>query len=129
MLLTLALAAVAVPQTEPVLPRSVARACMRRGLPRGPCTNLLPIFEHSRNYPREALILRQQGIAHYRAQVGVNGRVTTCEITRTSGSRSLDDATCRILRDHVAYDPARDPQGQAVPGEDRGYVTWRLPGW
>jgi protein TonB len=128
MLFALALATIAAPRTEPVLPRSIARACVRRGLPRGPCTDLRPIFEQRRNYPREALARRQQGVSHYRVQVGVNGRVATCEITRTSGSRSLDEATCRILRDNVAYDPARDPQGQAVSGEDHGYVTWRLPG-
>jgi protein TonB len=128
MLLTLALATIAVSPIEPVLPRSIARACVRRGLPRGPCTDLRPIFEQRRNYPREARARRQQGVSHYRVEVGVNGRVTSCEITRTSGSQSLDDATCRILRDNVAYDPARDAQGQAVPGEDHGYVTWRLPG-
>jgi periplasmic protein TonB len=129
MLIALALASLAASPAEPVLPRSIARACARRGLPRAPCTNLLPIFEQSRNYPHGALVRREQGVSYYHAEIGADGRVTACEITRTSGSRSLDQATCEILRDRVAYDPARDAEGRAIPGEDRGHVTWRLPGW
>ena len=127
MLLAIALLAAASPPAQPVLSRDQARICEQRGRPRGPCTNLLPIFEHYRNYPAEALARNEQGRTYYRVETGVNGRVTLCEITRTSGSHSLDEATCRILRDNVAYDPARDARGRRVRGEDHGYVTWRLP--
>lgn len=127
MLVALALAALAQPQAVPILSRPQARACARRGLPRGPCTNLLPIFEQSRNYPGEARMRHEEGRAYYHADVDVTGRVAICRITRSSGSRSLDEATCAILRDRVAYDPARDAEGRAIPGMDRGYVTWRLP--
>lgn len=127
MLLAFALAAVAQPQAAPVLPRSIARACARRPVPRDPCADLRPVFERASNYPQAARARHEQGVVYYRVQVGVNGRVTGCEITRTSGSRSLDEGTCLIFRDRMIYDPARDAQGQPVPGVDTGHVGWHLP--
>src|ERR1041384_4879820 len=103
MLIALAFAALASAPQEPVLPRRIARACARRPVPRGPCTDLRPVFEQGRNYPREALRLHQQGVSHYRVRVGLTGRVTACEITRSSGSPSLDAGTCQILRDRILY--------------------------
>ena len=129
MLLALALATLAAPASEPVLPRSIARACARRPVPRNPCADLRPVFEQRRNYPEAAFRRNEQGIAYYRVAVGVNGRVTACEITRTSGSPRLDAGTCLIFRERMIYDPARDAQGQPVPGVDTGHVTWTLSGW
>jgi TonB family protein len=108
--------------------RSIARACARRPVPRNPCADLRPIFEHPGNYPYEAARRDEQGVVYYRVDVGVNGRVTACEITRTSGSQKLDEGTCAVFRQRMIYDPARDAQGRPVPGEDRGHVTWHLPG-
>src|SRR5690242_238178 len=111
MLTALALAALTPPPAHPALPRSIARACPGRSVPRRPCADLRPGFEQAGNYPREALVWGEEGIAHYRVKIGRNGRVTRCEITRTSHSRSLDKATCRILAERIAYDPARDAHG------------------
>jgi protein TonB len=127
MLFALALATIASPPAEPVLSQSIARACARRPVPRNPCADLRPIFERSSNYPAEARRRGEQGVVYYRVDVAVSGRVTACEITRTSGSRSLDEGTCAIFRDRMIYDPARDAEGRPVPGVDRGHVTWARP--
>ena len=60
--------------------------------------------------------------------IGPDGRVTNCAVTQSSGSATLDNATCRIMRSRARYTPARNPRGQAVADRDRGAVTWRLPG-
>ena len=66
-------------------------------------------------------------MVYYRVNVAVTGRVTSCEITRTSGSQSLDEGTCAIFRDRMIYDPARDSSGRPVPGVDTGHETWVRP--
>ncbi|MBA3525824.1 MAG: TonB family protein [Sphingomonas sp.] len=55
-----------------------------------------------------ALARREQGRVEFRLDVGENGRVTGCTITRSSGSRWLDSTTCRILRSRARYTPARN---------------------
>jgi periplasmic protein TonB len=47
--------------------------------------------------------------------VGADGRVFDCEITRSSGSRELDETTCRLIQERFRYEPSRDPSGRPVP--------------
>ncbi|WP_410176409.1 energy transducer TonB [Sphingomonas desiccabilis] len=77
-------------------------------------------------YPAEALKRRQDGTTTLTVHVSSKGKVTTCSITETSGSTSLDDASCAFVRS-VRFDPARDENGRAVEGDARFPMTWRLP--
>src|SRR5918993_124760 len=79
------------------------------------------------DYPASALANREQGRVEFRLDVGANGRVLRCTITRSSGSSALDATTCRILRSRARYTPARNSNGMPVgyPVEDA--VEWRLP--
>ena len=79
------------------------------------------------DYPMSALANREQGRVEFRLDVGANGRVLGCTITRSSGSSALDSTTCRILRSRARYTPARNSNGMPVgyPVEDA--VNWRLP--
>jgi protein TonB len=79
------------------------------------------------DYPMSALARREQGRVEFRLDIGANGRVLGCAITRSSGSTALDSTTCRILRSRARYTPARDSNGMPVgyPVEDA--VEWRLP--
>jgi periplasmic protein TonB len=70
---------------------------------------------------------RQEGVVGFRLTIGPNGRVTDCRVAHSSGSASLDWATCRILRSRARYAPARDAAGNPTTGSDTGYVRWRLP--
>ena len=79
------------------------------------------------DYPSAALRAEEEGRASFRLEVGTNGRVTNCTITSSSGSRSLDDATCRILRSRARYTPAKDQNGNPIAASDTGSITWQLP--
>jgi TonB family protein len=79
------------------------------------------------DYPAAALRAYEQGTTGFRLVIGPNGRVTACEVTASSGSAALDQATCRILRSRARYTPARDSRGNPTTGSDFGRVTWRLP--
>lgn len=118
------------PQAEAGVARLIA--CAREagagapsGQRQGPALNT---YFTTDDYPREALRRREQGTVTFSILVGPDGRVADCTVTGSSGSASLDAATCRILRERARYRPARDPQGNAVAGREDGLaVTWSLP--
>lgn len=79
------------------------------------------------DYPAVALRREDEGLAAYRVIVGSDGRVTACEITASSGSRALDEATCRYIARRARFDPATDESGAKVVGDYDGTVRWRIP--
>jgi TonB family protein len=96
------------------------------GLPQRARANLGAYFSAD-DYPAAALRANEQGTTEFRLTIGPNGRVAACEVSRSSGSAALDQATCRILRSRARYTPARDSRGNPTTGGDFGRVSWRLP--
>lgn len=78
------------------------------------------------DYPREAFEARAQGSVGLRFVVGVNGRVTSCNVTRSSGSRALDSTTCRLIMERFRYRPATDRNGRPFPQTVTGEHIWEL---
>ena len=79
------------------------------------------------DYPRRALIDGAEGSVSYRLVVGTSGRVASCELTRPTGNRALDDATCRLLTSRAQFEPATDETGAKVMGTYTGSVRWEIP--
>ena len=79
------------------------------------------------DYPADAIRKEQQGLVSYRATVGIDGRVSQCEIVVSSGSASLDKATCQIIQRRARFSPARDQQGAPVEDHFDGRIRWVLP--
>ncbi len=75
-----------------------------------------------RDYPRSAG--GAQGIVTAHVGVGVDGRVTGCTVARSSGNAILDATTCRLIRERFRFNPARNAQGEAVPGEFGWQQRW-----
>jgi protein TonB len=88
--------------------------------------NLTSYFSDD-DYPPSALRAEEQGTTGFRLTIGPDGRVSACEVTSSSGSSALDQATCRILRSRARYTPARDQNGNPTSGTDQARVQWRLP--
>ena len=95
-----------------------------RALPRHP----LAAHISDRDYPAAARQNGEQGIVRLSLDVGVDGRVTRCAITRSSGSRSLDVTTCRIVRSRARFTPARDGAGNPVPDRVESAIEWQHGG-
>ena len=55
-----------------------------------------------------------------------NGRVTECQITRSSGIRLLDYRTCEIIEQRYVYDPERDWRGRPSRSRVTHNETWVL---
>jgi protein TonB len=88
--------------------------------------NLVSLFG-DQDYPAAALAAREQGDVAFSLDVGANGRVMGCAITRSSGSASLDSATCRLITSRARFTPALDASGTTVPDKVAGKISWTLP--
>lgn len=66
------------------------------------------------DYPREAGEAGEGGTVGVRFVVEPDGRVSRCSVTRSSGSRVLDDTTCRLIVERFRYTPSFDPAGRPV---------------
>lgn len=82
------------------------------------------------DYPRSAGTAGVGGTVSVRYEVGVDGRVTDCEITRSSGFPDLDHTTCRLIVERFRFKPSRDPDGNPVSAtivQNHTWVIHQLP--
>lgn len=78
------------------------------------------------SYPREYGEAGIAGTVGVRYLVGVDGRVSDCRVTRSSGHGELDALTCRSLEQRFRFAPSRDGRGRPVPAylvENHTYVV------
>lgn len=80
------------------------------------------------DYPAAALRNEEQGTVAIRLDIGVDGAVTACTVTGSSGSQSLDSTTCRLLQQRARFSPARDARGRPVPDTYTQHIAWRIVG-
>lgn len=79
------------------------------------------------DYPDEARNANAQGVTVVSIDIGIDGRISACRITESSGSKLLDDTTCSIFRDRFIFDPARSSKGVAIPETRTQRVRWQMP--
>ena len=80
------------------------------------------------DYPREASEQGAGGVVGVRFVVAIDGRVPRCQVMRSSGSRALDDTTCRLITERYRFKPAHDARGrpfQSVIVQNEEWVIHR----
>ena len=78
------------------------------------------------DYPLEALRDRATGRVSIQFTVLTSGRIAFCRITRSSGSRALDETTCRLLTSRLRFRPATDNLGRPIESELGSDFTWGI---
>lgn len=79
------------------------------------------------DYPTRALREEREGTTSFRVTVGPDGRVTSCDITGSSGSDDLDAATCANVTRRARFNPATDGDGNPTTGSYSNRVRWVIP--
>lgn len=77
------------------------------------------------DFPPEAVQSGRGGTVGVVYEVGVDGRAHDCEVTRSSGNRYLDQATCDLIEKRFRFQPKLDASGKPVPslmGEDHSWI-------
>ncbi|MBA2467405.1 MAG: energy transducer TonB [Sphingomonas sp.] len=126
----------ATPNPPPFVPTPVYRPAppappapppppVQRSEPISASGNLQGLIRTS-DYPSSAIEREEQGTVAVVLQIGANGRVSNCSVANSSGSKSLDSTTCRVLTSRAKFTPARDSSGNATTGTIRQRITWRL---
>ncbi|MCY7281047.1 MAG: energy transducer TonB [Sphingomonas bacterium] len=87
----------------------------------------LPSLFSKDDYPAAALRDEEQGTVSFAVAINRDGRVTQCSITTSSGSISLDLATCSIIQRRARFSPARDASGRTVEDRADARIRWELP--
>jgi protein TonB len=77
------------------------------------------------DYPSASRAAEEEGVTRVSYLIGVDGRVTECEVTQSSGFKRLDDATCSIIQRRFRFNPATK-DGQPVPERRSQPVRWKL---
>ncbi len=108
------------PPAPPAPPQPVKRESARA---KG---SLVGLFS-SDDYPNSSLSANEQGTTAVRLTIGTDGRVAGCDITSSSGSSALDNATCSILRRRARFSPAMDSSGQPTTDTYSQRITWKVP--
>lgn len=78
-------------------------------------------------YPPEALRAGEQGRVIASVAVDAAGAPTGCTTATSSGSASLDAATCAIAMAKIRFTPALDSRGRPTSGDYKLAVRWVLP--
>ncbi|MCY7270950.1 MAG: energy transducer TonB [Sphingomonas bacterium] len=78
------------------------------------------------DYPDAAIQNEEQGSVTVSLTVGPNGRIAGCSVASSSGSRSLDSTTCRILTSRARFTPAQDNTGATTSATVRQVIKWVL---
>ena len=79
------------------------------------------------DYPAADLRRETQGVARFALAVGADGRVQSCRIVATSGSPSLDAATCRLVSQRARFRPATEVSGAQTAGSYSSAIIWQIP--
>lgn len=67
-----------------------------------------------RDYPASLVDEAPHGVVWVRYAVEVDGRVSHCTVTETSGHATLDEITCRLIEQRFRFEPARDGAGRPI---------------
>ena len=112
--------AIPAPPAPPAPPKPVISQAARAR------ANLTSLFSTD-DYPQSAIRNEEQGTTAVRLTIGTDGRVAGCDVTASSGSNALDQATCNIIRRRARYTPAKDQAGNPITGTDSARIRWELP--
>ena len=81
----------------------------------------------SKYYPEGALKRGEQGKVTFQLTIEPDGSIGRCEVTESSGSKSLDAETCDIMVRFARTKPVRNEDGRSIRAKQPGYIVWKLP--
>ncbi len=81
----------------------------------------------SEDYPPDARRAGAEGRVEVALTVGDDGSVRACAVARSSGSASLDGATCRLILERGRFKSATDAAGKPVEGTYSMRFAWDIP--
>src|SRR5690606_987667 len=107
------------PPAPPAPPPDLSQAGTPRGNPGRWATN--------DDYPARAMREEREGTTGFRVTYNVEGRVTSCDITSSSGHTDLDTETCKLITRRGRFNPGKDRAGNPTGGTYSNRIRWQIP--
>jgi protein TonB len=79
------------------------------------------------DYPPESVRNGEEGRVAFTVKVGTNGRVSSCQVTASSGYPALDKAACSYYTRRGRFLPSLASDGTPVEASRPDSVRWQLP--
>lgn len=86
--------------------------------------NVKVMMEH---YPKASLRAGEQGSVLFNLSLDRDGAPTGCEVTRSSGYKRLDDATCDLVLRYAIFQPNHNDTGGKMAMTSEGALNWAIP--
>ena len=81
-----------------------------------------------KHYPPRARAAGEQGRVYFTVTLDRDARLTSCEVTRSSGFPLLDEETCELMVAHAVFKRVTDANGRLVRNPTHeGAINWKLP--
>jgi protein TonB len=112
-----------VPPAAPVAPPPPAVDRTAAGTPRGNPGR----WATNDDYPARAMRDGREGTTGFRVTYGADGRITSCDITSSSGHDDLDAETCKLITRRGRFNPGKDRDGNAAGGTYSNRIRWQIP--
>ena len=109
------------PAPPPPPPKpSVAKSASPRGS--------IGTWVSSDDYPSRALREEKEGVVGISFDISADGRVSNCQVTSSSGTPELDQATCAPFTRRARYNPAQDSAGNKIAQNGQSQrIRWQIP--
>ena len=78
------------------------------------------------DYPAAALAAEESGKVWYRVNVSASGLPQRCSVVESSGSKSLDEVTCRLVMTRAILIPAPDGHGGTREASGIFVMAWNI---
>lgn len=78
------------------------------------------------DYPADAVASEESGRVWYRVEVSASGLPQRCSVVESSRTKSLDEATCRVVMTRAIFIPASDGHGGTRQASGTFVLTWRM---
>lgn len=79
------------------------------------------------DYPAASLRAEEEGTTTVAITIGTDGRISDCQIARSSGHSRLDERTCELMPRRYRYEPATQ-DGTPIPFKIQQNVKWEISG-
>lgn len=79
------------------------------------------------DYPTKAMREDRAGTTRFSVTVDAEGKVSSCQVTGSSGHSDLDDATCKLVTRRARFKPATNGEGNPTNGSYSNAVRWQIP--
>ncbi len=95
-------------------------------------TSRSPIVERNllvirKFYPASSLRRGEEGQVAFRMILNRDGRMNACQVTKSSGYKALDKATCDMIVAGATGQVMRDADNRRVSYQRDGLIDWTLP--